>query len=440
MPMKERKPTPAAQQGRRITDEDRAELCTRVDFVGILEEDGIPCKKKGKRYVCALRDERTPSCYVWPPEVGCRASMGWTWKDYGTGQGGDALGYLVDVRGLLYLQALEELARRAGWWPPSLGTRPPDAPGDTNAAGAISQHTPARQRPAGPEPMAMGGQVLAVEAFLAHLLRLVPDACKDGDAYLAARGVLPQGMAGLAYLLPADACRPLAAQLAKDAEHRALYLQAGLLRHPEDGKPQRLNWWGRTCLLPCCLATGRPAYLVGRRLDLVDGKGPKYVNQYGGAGAVRVPYGMPALAAAIGKPADGRPWPKARELLLVEGALDALGAAVLGWPALALLTRLQAHSYQDRHGAAANALNPLLGAMLGFDLVRVVPDNDSGLKGLEGQALATRLVAWLRHAGVRANLATLVDLGLVPEVELGWKGCNVKDLADAASQRQGAVE
>jgi len=287
--------------------------------------------------------------------------------------------------------------------------------------------------------LALDAQADAVEAFLAHLLELVPEACKEGDAYLVERGCRPAGMSGLAYLLPGDACRSLTARLAADPR-ADLLLRAGLLRPAESGKPQRLPWWGRVCLLPCCTSTGRPAYLVGRRLDWQEGDAVgKYLNQPGSGGAVRLPFGLPMLAAATGRPADGRAWPKgdkAQDLLLVEGPLDALGAAVLGWPAVGLLTRLQAHSPDDRHGAAARALDPLLPALLDCRRVLVVPDNDPGPKGVEGQALAARLVAWLRHAGAQAKVATLADLGLVEGDELGWAGCKTKDLADAARARK----
>jgi hypothetical protein len=58
----------------------------------------------------------------------------------------------------------------------------------------------------------------------------------------------------------------------------------------------------------------------------------------------------------------------------------------------------------------------------------VVPDADPGQKGAEGEALAARLVGWLRFAGVRAEVATLADL--VPDAP---EGC--KDLADVAKAK-----
>jgi hypothetical protein len=411
-----------------LSDQDRATLCARAPFLDVLRQDGAEPRRIGPKYVCRLRDEQTPSCHVWPPGVGRLGNRGWTWHDYGTGQSGDALGYLVDIRGLAYLDAARELAHLAGWWPEGLED-------DGRPASAAPRRAPAPLPPEVPA-MPQEAQLAAVEGFLDHLLAIAPNACKDGNAYLAARGCLPTGADGLAYLLPGDADRLLAARLAAD-ERAPLFRQAGVLRPTEDGKPPRLAWWGRVCLLPCMTMTGRPAYLVGRRLDWHTGdRWGKYINQPCAAGAARWPYGLPMLAAATGRPADGRRWPGsgrgAGDLLLVEGALDALGAAVLGWPAVALLTRLQAHDYRDRHGSAARALEPLLPALLGCRRVLVVPDNDTGAKGDEGQALAARLVGWLRNAGARAKVATLADLGLVPADDMGMAACPIKDLADAA--------
>ena len=75
-----------------LSDSDRAELCSRVDFLAVLAGDGVEARKSGTHYVCRLRpNDKTPSCYVWPPDTGKRGAEGWTWHDYGDGRGGDAL-------------------------------------------------------------------------------------------------------------------------------------------------------------------------------------------------------------------------------------------------------------------------------------------------------------------------------------------------------------
>ncbi len=122
-----------------LSEQDRADLYAREPFKVLLRQDGAELRQNGAHYICRLRDERTPSCHDWPPGVGRRGNMGWTWQDYGTRQGGDALGYLVDVRGLTYMDAAREMARLGGWWPASLETKPPDTTGTTINAQPISE-------------------------------------------------------------------------------------------------------------------------------------------------------------------------------------------------------------------------------------------------------------------------------------------------------------
>lgn len=402
----------------KLTAADRAELCRRVDLLAVLERDGLDVRRDGAAYTCKLRpDERTPSCHVYPPGVGRKGADGWTLHDYGDGWGGDALAYLVDKRGLTFVDAVAELCRLAAWTPAGWET---DALGSRRTREREGGHTKAAPPPP-PAPtvpvLPLEAQLDAAGAFMAALLDLVPDAEAEGAAYLAGRGCLPVGGAAC-WLLPAEACKPLAARLAAGPDAQLL-TRAGLLKPAADGKPVRLPWWGRVALLGCHDAAGRLGYLVGRRLDWTDGdRFGKYMNQLTAGGAVRWPFNLPALYAA------GR----ALDVLLVEGPLDALGAACLGWPAVALLTRLQVHDYADRHGAAARALEAHLPALRDARRVRVVPDADAGDRGAEGEALAARLVGWLQFNGVRADVARLVDL--VPDAP---EGC--KDLADVSKAR-----
>jgi len=413
----------------KLTDADRARLCGAVDLLAVLQADGVDVRRNGAAYVCKLRpDERTASCHVYPPGVGKLGADGWTLKDYGDGWGGDALAYLVDKRGLAFVDAVAELCRLAGWTPPSWQKR-----GLAGPRTALNAPTPPPPPPRAPTVPTMDpeSQLDAALAFVCALGDLVPDAAALGDAYLAGRGCLPAGGAVGCWVLPADACKPLAVQLATGPE-ADLLTRAGLLKPAADGKPPRLPWWDRVALLGCYDAAGSLAYFVGRRLDWTDGdRWGKYINQGTAAGAVRWPFNLCALYHAAGRL---RCWPvepdpdKAGDVLLVEGPLDALGAACLGWPAVALLTRLQAHDYADRDGAAARMLEAHLPALRDVRRVRVVPDADPGPKGAEGEALAARLVGWLRFAGVRADVARLVDL--LPDAP---EGC--KDLADVAKAR-----
>lgn len=409
----------------KLTDADRAELCRRVDLAGLLTAHGVEVRRNGASFVCKLRpDERTASCHVWPPGAGKRGADGWTWHDYGANRGGDTLGYLVDIKGLPFVDAVGELCRLANWTPESLQGKRPACPSRPPTAAPATLPPP-------PPALPLDAQGRAVGIFLDALLQADEEAEREGDLYLASRGCLPNAWPGGAYRLRPDVCRTLGVTLAQSPD-AGLLIRAGLLKPAADGKPVRLPWWDDVCLLACRAPDLRPAYLVGRRLAWAAGDSwGKYINQPAAAGAVRLPYNLPALYRAAGRLAG---WPvspapaKAGDVLLVEGPLDALGAAVLGWPAVALLTRLQAHDYKDRNGAAARMLEAHLPALRDVRRVRVVPDADAGAKGAEGEALAARLVAWLRCAGVRADLATLADL--CPDAPP-----TCKDLADIAKMK-----
>jgi len=412
-----------------ITPAERAELCRRVDFLAVLAADGVVVKTSGQKYVCRLRKgDTSPSCYIWPPGVGAKGADGWTWHDYGDGMGGDALGYLIDKRGLLFEDALAELCRLVSWTPPSMDGRPPKR--RVMESKGVIHATPPKPIPVA--SLAPDDQAAAVAVLLSTLCQMHPETRAEGAAYLAERGILPPlWPPGLAYKLPADLCGPLAERLAADPAAERL-LEAGLLKRAEDGKPVRLPWWDDVMLFACRDPEAWPVYLVGRRLAWSNGdRWGKYINQLTAGGAVRWPFHLPALYAAARRLPEW-PWTPAkdreRELLLVEGPTDALGAGVLGWAAVALLTRPQARGIEDRQSGACRMLEAHLPALRSLRRVRVVPDADPGKKGAEGKVLASGLVAWLRAAGCHAEVAVLADL--IPNISP-----DCKDLADVAQMK-----
>ena len=423
-----RTPTPTSREPLRLPPDwpnIRALLCARADFLAILAADGVEVKRNGNHYAARLRpDDKTPSCHVWPPGVGRSGHKGWTWHDYGDGRGGDALAYLVDVRGMAFMDAARLLGEKGGWMPEALQGYAP--------AGSLPRKPAPRPDPPpkgeAVDPMDPDAQAAAVQLFIAELLAMNPGAADGGRAYLRGRGCLPAGWPDTAFLLREEDRPRLAALLAggSDAEVKTM-VQAGIL-YP--GRRHVLAWGkGPACLLACMDRMGRRAYLVARRLDWNPGDGQKYLNQSTAGGAVRLPFGLPCLYAqdpALAGLLPAFPRSTAGDLLLVEGTLDALGAAVLGWPALAMLNRPQAAAdYLDRTTAAARMLEPHLPAMRDCRRVVVMPDRDEGAKGDEGKRLAGRLVAWLRAAGCRAEVQTLPDL--FPDAP-----AECKDLAELA--------
>ena len=274
-------------------------------------------------------------------------------------------------------------------------------------------------------------QVAACRLFLDTLVQLDPASAAAGDAYVGGMGCLPQGWkAGAAYRLRADDCRPLARRICLDAKALRMMVDAGLMKQAVDGKPACLVWWDYTVLLPCLDEQGEPAYLAGKRRWWTPGdRYGQYINQMTRrpSGAVRLPFNLPALYKAAGR-LDRWPWSpapgKEGELLVVEGALDALAAASLGWAAVAVLGRPQARGFTDRTSSDVRMLEPHLPAMRDLSMVRVVPNSHPGDKGAEGVAMAGRLGGWLRAGGVMADISSLEEL--VPEAA----GC--KDLAEYA--------
>jgi hypothetical protein len=172
-----------------LPDADRAELCRQVNLKDMMEADGVPLTPKGTGcWVCKLRpNEATASCYVWDPTAGKMKGKGWTFHDYGSEQSGDALAYLVDVRGVDYLTAARTMAEACGWWPESLRPADPTAPTPTRTPRLVPV---VPSDPAAPA-LTLAEQADAVGLFLRALGALNPDCVRVGMEYIEGRGCLP---------------------------------------------------------------------------------------------------------------------------------------------------------------------------------------------------------------------------------------------------------
>jgi DNA primase len=90
-----------------IPHDQLARLKAAVNLVELVGET-TPVRKAGANYVahCPIHGpERTPSFTIYPEG---------RWHCYGCGKGGDELQYMRDLHGLGFLDAAEQLARRAG--------------------------------------------------------------------------------------------------------------------------------------------------------------------------------------------------------------------------------------------------------------------------------------------------------------------------------------
>lgn len=415
-----------------ITAEERAELCRRVSLLDLMTEDGLEVRQAGGHWLVKLRrEENTASCRVWAPGTGRGGHKGWTYYDFGSSAGGDTIAYLTDPlgRGMAYIDAIRFLAKRGGWTPPGLGTANDDT------ATAPRTAPPPRQAETTSAPvMPSDEQADAVSLFLSALCSVDAEAWQGGAEYLRGRGCLPPGWPrGDVVLLRDEAMAPLAERLrGMGKEVTDLLERAGVIRDAT-GQP---IWRDAAALFVCRREDTAPVYLLGRRIHWQPGDSlPKYFNQKTAGGAVRWPFNLPAIYATAGqaRPQEviGMPaWPRMKDtVLLVEGAADALGAAALGWPALAMLSRPQARGHRDDSSACMRMLRPHMETLGRFRRVLVVPDDDGGEKGDDGLTHASQLAAALTAQNIEAGTATV--RGLVPNAP-----DEVKDLADAARASQ----
>jgi hypothetical protein len=419
----------APKPNRRIDPGDLAELGHRADFPAMLQGFGVEVRRQGANLVCAIRQERTASCQIYAPGQGRMGHKGWTYWDFGNNEGGDIFDYLNKHQGMAFIDAVRYLADLTGFRPAGL---------DADPFGAAKPIPKAKPMPVRPQIPAMppDEQAEACRIYLDALCEVYPNAKDEGAVYLGpskmhgGRNVTPEGWPAIAYHQPPEIEDDLTKAL---LPHADLLIRAGLMKPADDRGPVRLQWgafYGMLILLAHHDERGRTFALSVRRYEWRDGdRFPKYLHQTTERGARRIPFGLISLYRPTSL--AWRPAPEhAKELLIVEGPLDALGAACLGWPALGMGGRVQASGAKDTHSRTATMLEPHLPALRDLQRIAVLPDNDADqAKAAQGIALAGKLVALLRAGGCRADIITLDQLGIpIPP------GC--KDVADLAAIRQ----
>jgi len=90
-----------------VSEDFKRDLLARTDMLALIGPH-TQLKRSGSSYkgLCPLHREKTPSFHV-RPEIG-------TFKCFGCGKGGDAITFLRELQGYSFMEALEELAARAG--------------------------------------------------------------------------------------------------------------------------------------------------------------------------------------------------------------------------------------------------------------------------------------------------------------------------------------
>ena len=215
-------------------------LLSRVDLVEIIGSR-VPLKKQGKDYSarCPFHDERSPSFTVSPGKQ--------FYYCFGCGAKGTAISFLMNYDRLGFMDAVEDLAKRAGIEIPK-DARPAETDGSTDMFAALEASRQYFQK-----------QLAGSEKAVNYLKKRGVDA--DSIARFGI-GYAPEGFNGLL-----DA-------LGTDERRRAILEKTGMLSKSDSGRVYD-KFRGRI-MFPIFDRRGRVIAFGGRVLEKDDG--PKYLN------------------------------------------------------------------------------------------------------------------------------------------------------------------
>ncbi|HBK56840.1 MAG TPA: DNA primase [Xanthomonadales bacterium] len=226
-----------------IPDDFIDALVARTDIVELIGSR-VPLKQAGREFVglCPFHDERSPSFSVSPNKQ--------FFHCFGCGAHGTAIGFLMQYDRLEFLDAIEELAKRAGM----------EVPRDT------------RHRHRRDDFDALVAICAEAEAFFRRQF----DASPKAQAYLQRRGVDAGNRArfGIGYA-PAG-WDGLLRSLGGSPERQALLEKAGLLSRKDGGSVY--DKFRDRLMFPIHDRRGRPIAFGGRILSTGQDDGPKYLN------------------------------------------------------------------------------------------------------------------------------------------------------------------
>jgi DNA primase len=332
-----------------LTPEVKEEIRRRVDLVGLISQHAA-LKRAGRYYrgLCPFHHEKTPSFYV-DPDRGL-------FHCFGCGAGGDLFDFVMRTGNLTFMEAAQELARRAG------------VPLETS---------PEAARQASERDQLYRALDAAREYYEAQLRSRAGDGAR---AYLRRRGVSPEiaGRFRLGYA-PAG-WEGLLRALSQKGYGPAVLERAGLVQAREGGG--HFDVFRDRLIFPITDLQERTVAFGGRALDDAQ---PVYLNSRETPvfAKGRVLYALAAAREAIRE---------AGEALVVEGYMDALAC----------------HQFGFRHAVASlgTALSADQVALLRRFASRVVLVYDSDRAG---EAAAERGLAVFEEAEVAARVAVLPE-------------------------------
>lgn len=266
------------------------ELLTRCDIVDVIDAR-VPLRKAGKDYkaCCPFHEEKTPSFTVSADKQ--------FYHCFGCGAHGTAIGFLMDYEHMSFVEAVEELAGRAGLTVP------------TEAGGTYE-----KDKDTGADLIEL---LRDAARFYRQQLREHPQAARAVD-YLKKRGISGEIARDFDLGFAPDGWDHLLRALGKDETARAALARAGLVVKKDGG-----GYYDRfrdRVMFPIADHRGRIVGFGGRIIDTGE---PKYLNSpetplfHKG----RELYGLFRARDAI---------KRERRVLVVEGYMDVVALAQFG--------------------------------------------------------------------------------------------------------------
>jgi len=261
----------------------KEELKSRIDIVDVVGEY-VELKKRGSNYVglCPFHAEKTPSFSV--------NRAGQFYHCFGCGKGGDVIGFLMDITGMSFMEAVEQLAERVGMEVPR-----------TRVADGASRDQKERLEKA---------NLAAAEYF--HKT-LYGENGKEAMDYLLGRGLSPEIIRTFRLgFAPEDPSGLVRFAGEKDTDSSALEA-AGIISRGRYGGPPYSRFGGRV-IFPIIDQVKRVIGFGGR---LLEGEGAKYINSPDSLiyHKSRVLFGIHQAKDAI---------KRSRRAIVVEGYMDVI--------------------------------------------------------------------------------------------------------------------
>ena len=220
------------------------DLVSKTDIIEVIEHY-VPLKRAGKEFkaCCPFHDEKTPSFTVVPDKQ--------FYHCFGCGAHGTVVGFLMDYANLEFVEAVEELARRAGLEVPREG-------------GA--------ERGPRDDPEPIFNALERANAYFRRQLRRHEQASRAVE-YLKGRGLSGEIAAEFQLGFAPPGWDGIRGELGTDDRSRAALIRAGLLIETDGGRSY--DRFRDRITFPIHDSRGR---IVGFGARIIDDGEPKYLN------------------------------------------------------------------------------------------------------------------------------------------------------------------